>query len=382
MKPSVIVIGGGVIGLSLAWELSGRGCEVTIVEKGELGHGTTWTAAGILPPATLHHSTDPIDQLRGLAHTLYPTWSERLVAETSVDIGLRRCGGWYLADTPGERAMMLGMTSYWDEMSIECESVSPDQLAKREPALAAWVSRQIASGRTDSAAWWVPDEFQIRPPRLIQALAKACDQAGVRLLHDHSVIDLRSGADQAVVKLDDGTSLVADQVAVCSGAWTGLVAEALQLEKAIIPIRGQILLLKTPEPLLRGIVNMGNRYLIARDDGHTLVGSCEEEAGFNTATDEGMLQTLHEFACDLIPEIRQAKRVSAWSGLRPMTFDGFPMIGRVPGQERIFVAAGHYRSGIHLAPATAVTMSDLMMGIDPAVDLKAFRVGKQQTHTR
>lgn len=377
MKHSVIIIGAGAVGLSLAWELARRDCQVTVLDRDAVGRGTTWTAAGLLPPANFQNATDPIDRLRGLSHELYPNWSKQLLAETSIDIGLRRCGGWYLADSPAERAVMAGMTFYWDEMSIQCDSVSIKTLAQREPSLSHWVAEN-----PDTAAWWVPDEYQIRPPHLIQALAIACEKSGVSIKEKCTVVDLThdSVAESASVILQDQTTMTADDVVVCSGAWTGKVAERLNLTNSLIPIRGQILLLKSQQPEIDGIVNVGNRYLIAREDGHTLIGSCEEEAGFDLSTDEKTLDRLYDFAITMVPSLRQATRVSAWSGLRPMTFDGFPMIGSVPDQARLWVAAGHYRSGIHLAPATAVTLADTILGVEPAVDLSAFRIGKQQIH--
>ena len=376
MKHSVIVVGAGAVGLSIAWELARRNCEVTLLDRDAVGRGTTWTAAGILPPANFEQSTDPIDRLRGLSHQLYQRWSEKLLAETSIDIGLHRCGGWYLADSPAERAVMVGMTQYWNEMSIQCDSVSLDRLADQEPGLSQW-----AAQNPDTAAWWVPDEYQVRPPHLVQALRSACEKAGVTIRENCKVIDLFGDrpSNSASVILEDQTKLVANDVVVCSGVWSGTVAEKLNLNHALIPIRGQMLLLKSSQPDLRSVINVGNRYVVARSDGHTLIGSCEEEVGFDLSTDDATLDRLYDFAVTMVPSLRQATRVSAWSGLRPMTFDQFPMIGGVPDQPGLWVAAGHYRSGIHLAPATAVALVDTMLGKKPAVNLEAFRIGKQQT---
>jgi glycine oxidase len=166
---------------------------------------------------------------------------------------------------------------------------------------------------------------------------------------------------------------------VCGGAWSGSVAARLRLESSVVPVRGQMLLLKTGVPLLKSIVNVGHRYLICRDDGHTLVGSCEEEVGFRDGTTDAMLSSLRDFAVDLVPQLSGAARIDGWSGLRPMTFDGFPMIGRVPDSENVFVAAGHFRSGIHLSPATAVVIADLMGGDAASVNIESFSVGKQQS---
>ena len=136
--------------------------------------------------------------------------------------------------------------------------------------------------------------------------------------------------------------------------------------------------LTTDAPTLRGIVNLGHRYLVPRPDGSVLIGSCEEEVGFRHGTTPRGLDELRQFVRDLCPSLAGGTEAAAWSGLRPMTFDGFPMCGRLPDSERIFVAAGHFRSGVHLSPGTARLLADLINGNEPTLDLDAFRVGKQQ----
>ena len=145
-------------------------------------------------------------------------------------------------------------------------------------------------------------------------------------------------------------------------------------------MRGQILLLKSPKPFIRSVINIGHRYLVCRDDGSTLVGSCEEEVGFELGTTKETLNSLREFAFRICPALNAAEETMSWSGLRPLTVDGFPMLGRLPESDHIFVAAGHYRSGLHFSLATAKIMSDLMTGTEPPFSLEPFRVGKHQSH--
>tara|TARA_R110002049_G_scaffold2750_8_gene22188 strand:+ start:118841 stop:120004 length:1164 start_codon:yes stop_codon:yes gene_type:complete len=387
MKPqNVIIIGGGVIGLSLTWELSRRGVQVTLLDKADFGQATSWAAAGILPPANRHTATDPMDQLRGLSHELFPMWCQQLQEVTGIDCGLRHCGGWYLAETAGEQAAMIGMTQYWQELQIECEPIELRHVPAREPLLTDWCQ----TSNQHKAAWWAPDEYQLRTPRFLQALVSACRAAGADLREHQNVTKIRLHNDSAGIQDDgqvngqvgvqvDGRWIDTEAIVVCGGAWTGLLDPQLRLQNSIVPIRGQILLLKTDQPHLNTVVNVGNRYLIGRDDGHVLVGSCEEEVGFRKGTSDAMLRSLRQFADRIGPALRGAETVTAWFGFRPMTFDGFPMIGRVPGQDHVYVAAGHYRSGVHLAPATAVTLADTLLGSAPEVDLTPFRVGKQQT---
>jgi glycine oxidase len=368
MTQRIAIIGGGVIGLSLAWELAQRGVDVDLYERDRIGAGTSWSASGILPPANFQTATDPLDALRGLSHQRYPVWAAELARVSGIDVGLRASGGWYLADSPGERAALAGMHSYWTNLQIACESVPLKEVARREPALAEW-----ANHATAAAAWWVDDEYQIRPPRLIKALTRACRDAGVGLAERCPISDL-TRHDSVVNATVNGRPIAADKIVICAGSWAGQIAHQLGLQSSLIPVRGQIVSLKTDRPVLRGIVNFGNRYIVARNDGHTLVGSCEEEVGFEFGTTDVMLHALHEFAVQKVPRLANAPRVGQWSGLRPMTLDGFPMIGRVPHTSNLFMAAGHYRSGIHLAPATSVCVADLMLGCSPPVDLDPFRI--------
>lgn len=372
-QPRTLIVGGGVIGLSLAWELNRRGSDVALFERDRLGRATSWAGAGILPPANFDTATDPLDQLRGLSHQLFPQWCDRLQRDTGIDPGLRRCGGWYLADTPGERAAMIGMADYWHQLQIQCEPVLKERLVEREPALAAWSERN-----PEATAWWVPSEYQVRSPELLRALAHACSASGVELIENAPVEDVRSAAGGASLRCA-GQWHSADAVVICGGPWSGFAAESLRLEMSLVPIRGQILMLKTAAPLLKSIVNLGQRYLVCRDDGRTLIGSCEEEVGFQAGTDDAMLRSLREFAANVCPALADAPTDKAWSGFRPMTFDGFPMLGRVPNTESVYVSAGHYRSGLHLSCASAVVMADLISGQTPAIDLAPFRVGKQQS---
>ena len=161
MSSPVIVIGAGAIGAATAYELALAGREVVLLDRdpslpdgapapGLRPRAASWAAAGILPPANLATATDPLDRLRGLSHDRFPSLASELFEHTGLDCGLRRCGGWYLADTAGEKASMAGMVSYWRDLEIECEERSLDDVRKAEPMLDVWC------GHGDGRAWWVP----------------------------------------------------------------------------------------------------------------------------------------------------------------------------------------------------------------------------------
>ncbi|MCC9643837.1 FAD-binding oxidoreductase [Rhodopirellula sp. JC740] len=380
-----VVIGGGVIGLSVAWELVRRGETVTLLDRGDIAQGTSWAAAGILPPANFDRATDPIDRLRGYSHTLWPLWCQQLTEHTGINPGLMRCGGMYLAESIGEASALTGMMAYWNDLNLECERIDADELLRRQPQLSSWAeTNPWIQKHPQSAGWWTPDEYQIRPPRLLAALAKQCQQRGVHMCPHSNVRDLHATDTgcELVVETSGGvaSSIQCEQVVLCGGSAIGSIAPEVRLNTSVIPIRGQILLLHSQTFTDPIVLNIGNRYLVARGDGHVLVGSCEEEVGFELGTTPEVLEGLRHFANRVCQELSSAKEVASWSGHRPMTFDGFPMIGRIPDQERLLVAGGHYRSGIHLACGTAVAIADTVERRTSFMDLSSFSVGKQQAH--
>lgn len=376
----VLVIGGGVIGLGVAWELAKRGAKVRLLERGRIGEGTTWAAAGILPAARADTTLDPFDQLRGLSHAAYPHWAEAILDQTGIDIGLRRCGGYYLASTVGEAASLVATVDYWQELGLKIERVSAEQLAAQVPPIARW-----ACSPQFKAAIFSEDECQVRPPDLLRGLTAACRASGVRIdeqvggklvrTGDRAFFQVESSGDSGSIA-EGANTLTADAIVMCGGAWTGQAAESFGLKMSVVPIRGQILLYRFAKRPFESIINEGHRYFVPRDDGHVLVGSGEEEVGFQNGTTPECLSMLSRWAEELLPDIASLQPVKSWSGLRPATFDGFPMIGSVPDAINLYVAAGHFRSGVHLAPATARMIADLIEQKPTQIDPATFNVGR------
>ncbi|MBI3461801.1 MAG: FAD-dependent oxidoreductase [Planctomycetes bacterium] len=170
----------------------------------------------------------------------------------------------------------------------------------------------------------------------------------------------------------------AESLCITSGAWSAGLVERLGVQIAVRPIRGQIALLNCLRPVLRRVINDGPRYLVPRPDGRVLVGSTEEDVGFDKRTTTEAIHGLLQFALGLAPALGESQLERVWAGLRPGNADGLPYLGRVPGLERVYVAAGHFRSGLHLSPATAMVMSQLIRGETPEIDLQPFRVDRDR----
>ena len=374
-----LIVGGGVVGLSLAYELAGRGLRVRVLERGQPGQEASWAGAGILPPGHLRTATDPYEALSGLSFELHRQWAEQLRAETGVDTGYRRCGAIYVARSPEEAALLDAAKGHWRTREVACEEVPPDRLTELEPALVGSArggarAASTASGSTIRAALFVPDECQLRNPWHLRALVLGCQRRGVAIETGVGVDDIELAGGRAKRALTPLGPRPAEAFCLCGGAWTHSLLARLGVEVAIRPVRGQIALLCTSPPALSHIVNEGRRYLVPRADGRVLVGSTEEDVGFDKRTTSAGIAGLLEFAIGLAPALAHAELERGWAGLRPGTVDGLPYLGRVPNVDNAFVAAGHARAGLGLSPGTAVVMSQLIRGEQLAVPLDLFRI--------
>ena len=384
----VLIIGGGVIGLSLAWDLAKHGRSVRVIDQSDPGSEASWAGAGILPPAVLNPSQHPSEQLRGLACQLHPQWAAELQSLTGIDTGYRRCGGLHLARTPGEAAALAAWADLNREEGIEVVRLSNADLHEIEPGIAEpsistraaakvfGIKPSVPSRSPIAAAFLLPNESQLRNPRHLKALAAACQLTGVRITPNVAASELiRHGEELAGVPTSAGL-LRAKNYCFAAGSWTGQMLKWLGISVGILPIRGQIVLFHCQKAPISRIVNEGSRYVVPRDDGHVLAGSTEEEVGFDKRTTEEAIGDITDFARSLVPALRDAPIERTWAGLRPGSFDGLPYLGSLPGLKNAFVAAGHFRTGLYLSPATAVVMSRLIRGEEPQIDLAPFRVGR------
>jgi glycine oxidase len=366
-QPDVLVVGGGVIGLTTAYFLAREGCQVEVMDKGDLGQEASWAGAGILPPCNLEHARTPHEQLRAHSAALHPRLAAELRERTGVDNGYLRSGGLEFT-----AALDKHSAQEWQNEGIALELVDGKRLRDLEPALAVELGN----------AYYLPDMAQVRNPRHVKALLAGCQSLGVRLQPGRPVFDWEIQR-QRVLGVHTGHGLTrAGQYLLAAGAWSDALLARLGWRPGIRPVRGQIALLNTRAPLLRRILVWGSRYLVPRPDGRVLVGSTEEDAGFDKRTTAAAIKELLALACHLVPGLADAHLERSWAGLRPGSPDGLPYLGLVPGLENLFVATGHFRSGIQLSAASGLIMKEVLLGQPPTMPLEAFRInrGVQQLH--
>jgi glycine oxidase len=366
------IIGGGVIGLSIARELAGRGCSVRVLDRDPRRASSSWAAAGILPPAPWHADCTPNQALTAWSDQLHRAWAGELRDETGIDTGLRTCGGLHVATTAAGLEERRAESRAWRATGAACEELGAVDVAEREPALATAVEEGAILG-----GYLLPEETQLRSPRHLEALARSCRGRGVLLSAGVEVAEiLRDGSRVAGVAatVDGSPEIVrADWYVLAAGAWSERLAATLGVTLATRPIRGQIALVRLPRPRLARVVNRGLDYLVPRDDGRLLIGSTLEDAGFDRRTTPDVIASLFAFGESLLGDLGCGAIEQSWAGLRPGSPDGLPTIGRLPGAENAVVATGHYRAGLHQSPGTAVLVADIIGGRTSPVDAAAFR---------
>ncbi|TWT99724.1 Hydrogen cyanide synthase subunit HcnC precursor [Botrimarina colliarenosi] len=351
-----VVVGGGVIGLSIAYELACEGLSVTLLERGELGKEASWAGAGILPPASWYTDHPAIDAMARVASLQHASLSKRLCDETGIDDEYDRCGADYV-ETAANRSYLQAAFARWQSMGIDVDSVAGE-----------------------STTWRVPSEAQVRNPLRLQALEQACRLRGVRIETGAAVEGFQrrpNGPIEAVVTA--AGRYRAGAYCLCAGAWTPELAQLAWSRAPGRPVRGQMLLLRPTGTPLRRIVHRYPHYAVPRRDGLVLVGATVEEQGFSKTTTTAARDELLEAARAIHPALGAAMVERQWAGLRPASADALPQIGPLPGVANGWVASGHHRCGLQLSPPTAVLISAMIRRVACDLPTTPFDPARRQT---
>ena len=339
-----IIVGGGIIGVSLARELRKHGAEVLIVERTQPGREASHAAAGILSPFGSHLP----QALRPLALNSLKMFAE-FVHEVEDESGIR-------VDLRDEGALLRAEEFDSDSMAQE---LSEADLRRLSPCLAY------------QPGFYLVDERSVDPRALMSALLTAAKHRGIQVATG-SPASIVTHKDHRLSVKSERTEYLAPVVVNCCGAWSAEVGYEGDHAVPVRPVKGQVLSLAAPRrDLLKHTVRTSEVYLVPRSDGRILVGASVEEAGFDKRVQPDVIQRYHQLAANLVPDLGEARMLEAWAGLRPGTPDELPILGRTP-VSGYFVATGHFRNGILLAPVTAVLMASIIRGLEPAFDIAPF----------
>ncbi|MEF2247562.1 glycine oxidase ThiO [Paenibacillus sp. IITD108] len=353
MSQSVIILGGGIIGLSCAYEAAKRNYKVTLIEPGLLGGQASGAAAGMLAPYSEQlEQPDAFFQLCRQSLLMYERWTQEIEQLSKRSVGLINCGSLYVCKHEADIQPLLTRLLWQNEWQAGMEQLEREELLQLEPQL----SKDIVAGL------YSPAESHVDAPQLVRALIACCQMLRVRLIE-------QAGAIEAVEQTDAGItvkyaaelkSIRAERLIVCSGAWTSLYESSFNLALPVHPIRGQICAYKNNAVTPAHLIFSAHAYWVMKTDGRLICGASEDVAGYNTETTEQGIGRLVRASENWLPALKRQKLFSSWAGLRPATKDGLPLIGPIDRTGRIIIAAGHYRNGILLSPVTALIAADLL----------------------
>ena len=353
MNPDILVIGGGVIGLSIARELHKAGFRKTkVIERGVCGMESSWAAAGMLGPQAEADEGDAFFDFCCESRDLFPALADQLLEETAIDIELDRTGTLSLAFNDKDTDELLQRSRWQREASLEHEELSAKGVLEIEPR----VSSRVQFGL------YFPKDWQVENRKLLIALRRYADLNGIGVSENTKVgaLIIENGVIKGV-ETNTG-SLIADVTVLATGAWTSLIKfgdHSAPFE--IKPVRGQIIVFYPKEPLFRHVIYSRRGYVVPRRDGRILAGSTAENVGYDKGVSAEAAMELSDMANEISGDFPGLEIVDHWSGLRPFSADGLPVLGPITGHDGLLIATAHYRNGILLAPLTAKMIAASMV---------------------
>lgn len=350
MDPEVLIIGGGVIGLSIARALHKTGAtRITLLEKGACGQEASWAAAGMLSPQVEADKSHPFFEFCCNSRDLYPLFAKKLFDETDIDVELDQTGTLYLAFDDADIDAIHKRFEWQSKAGLAIELVSATEISDMEPAVS----------HTVREALFFPNDWQVENRRLVTALRRYVETNGVDLRENTRVESLTVENGRVTGAQTKEITIRADITVIATGAWTSLIKVGqVEMPIRVEPVRGEIVTFRTAERLLRHVVCSSRGYVVPRVDGRVLAGSTTDTVGFDRSISAVAAYRLKQMACEMIPSFSGLQHADHWSGLRPFVSDSKPVLGPISNFENLFLATAHFRNGILLAPLTAKLIAE------------------------
>lgn len=366
----VLIIGGGVIGTSIAYHLRKLDIDVALLERAEIGSQASSAAAGLLAPLGPLSGPGPLADLLLTSFAIFPALVPELEEASGMRLEYEQRGALRTVLNPKRVAHLQKRLKAWEPLGLRMHWLTGDEARQREPLL----------GPDVCAAIYAPEEAQIKASQVVKAFAKAASTMGARIYRHAEVVDLhRDGQKITRVTTAQGETFACKRLILAPGAWAGAYEKWLGITLPVRPLRGQMLSLQAPDLPLKHII-FGNAAYIAPRGSSVIVGATKEDAGFEVQVTEQATSALYDTAVKFLPALQECKREAAWAGLRPSTPDRGPILGAVPPWENVILAAGHNSVGIILSPLTGKAIAELVATGRSLEIIRPFSLARFQDH--
>jgi glycine oxidase len=360
----VVVVGGGVIGASIAFELASEKLRVVVLDRQQPGLEASWAAAGMLSPAPDSPQDLPLVPLGRESLKLYPEFVAAIENTSEESAGFGREGTLEIFSAPSGEADRDRRVAECRRLGLAAEAVALDTARHWEPAI----------GPIARAAAWLREEGTVEPRSLTNAVVAAAQRGGAEFCADCGVTGLLREHDRCTGVIAGGEVISAGHVVVAAGCFSREIApenEWFARYAPTRPVRGQMMALRPDDVGLRHVLRSENGYLVPRRDGRIVAGSTSEDVGFERRVTQAGMRKIFDAAIELFPGLAEAEVLETWSGLRPGTPDDLPILGPtdIAG---LLIATGHYRNGILLAPVTAKLIREWITGARGGFDATAY----------
>ena len=355
----VVIIGGGVIGCSIAYQLSKMGVQVSVIEREEVAAEASSAAAGLLAPDEV--LTGP----KVVADLFLASWSmtAEIIAEIEAASGVQveyfQTGALHVLTNADDQSSLRKYAEIWQTQGSDVKWLTRDQVYQYEPLL----------HHTFDAALYVPEATSIRPRLMTRAYAEAARKSGADFYEHTEVTGFQQNSGKVIgIQTTQGQAISCNRVVIATGAWSAHIGSWLGLTIPVFPARGQILSLRQPAIPLKYTIIGNEIYMVPKIDNTIYVGATVEQVGFDKSNTAGGIGWLLSSAIQLVPELEHTAIADIWSGLRPWSQDSYPILGKVPSWENVILATGHGPGGFELSAITGKTIAELITsGQTPAL---------------